>query len=60
MQHPFPSRAPALAKPAGEAAELGGLPDRLPWPMAGLVILGLALGAWLAIIFGVARALGLH
>ncbi|WP_149539786.1 hypothetical protein [Siccirubricoccus phaeus] len=60
MFRPSQSRSSALAKPGGEAAALGlgGWPDRLPWPVAGLVIAGLALGFWAAIIAALVRILG--
>jgi hypothetical protein len=42
---------------AGFATRERALPDRLPWPLASLVIAGVALVLWAAV-FAVARALG--
>ena len=59
MQRP-PASRPLAGKPAAPEFGLGGLPDRLPWPLAGLAILGMALAAWAVIIGAVLRAFGAH
>jgi hypothetical protein len=57
MQRP-PSSQPLIEKPAAPEFGLGGLPDRLAWPLAALAILGMAVLAWLGIIGVVLRAVG--
>jgi hypothetical protein len=51
---------PLAAKPAPSDLGTSELPDRLSWPLAGLVILVLALLSWLLILGGVFRLIGLR
>jgi hypothetical protein len=55
--HPLPTIA---AKPAPSEFGTGAVPDRLSWPLAGLVILVLALLSWLLILGAVFKLIGLR
>jgi hypothetical protein len=55
--HPLPA---AAAKPAPSEFGTGDVPDRLSWPLAGLVILVLALLSWLLILGVVFKVVGLR
>jgi hypothetical protein len=57
MQRRSPS-LPFAEKPGAPEFGLGGLPERLPWPLAGLAILGMAALAWVAIIGVALRVFG--
>ena len=54
--HPLPA---ALAEPATAEFDTDGLPDRLSWPVAGLVITALALLSWLLILGAAFKLFGL-
>jgi hypothetical protein len=55
--HPLPA---VLAKPASTEFDTDGLPDRLSWPVSGLVILALALLSWLLILGAAFKLFGLR
>jgi hypothetical protein len=48
------------AKPAPTEFGTGDVPERLSWPLAGLVILVLALLSWLLILGAVFKLIGLR
>lgn len=58
MQRPSSSIRPLAGKPAAPESGLGGLPDRLSWPLAGLAIFGMAMLAWALIIAAVLSVIG--
>ncbi|MDB5373226.1 MAG: hypothetical protein JWP04_1868 [Belnapia sp.] len=49
------SRSPAVA----QTADIGRLPERLPWQTAAPFIIALSLALWIAILVSVARFMGL-